>query len=358
MVDFYRDLISLEHIERYLSLEDIFRRPDTIFMRGRDFWTRGEPPRNFNEACERMQRGQSLQLRNLESVLDPSTPLPSLVRNMERDLQHQKLSIGCYISRAQASGLGPHHDDTEIFTLQVAGRKRWRLYHQVHTDKPGVYDPATLDAPAHDVLLEAGDVLYHPRGWIHDVLSEDVASFSITIVFQPLTWKAVLDWIVNRLGDKPPFVDQMPAGVLLNDRATDRLRQPFEERIAYLRNALSQISLDEIVQDLVAARIAQLTPAPDDRLEALLRIDLLTLDSRLEPRRDMPTNVVANADTVTLLLPGGYRVVVPASQEPAVRWVLGIARTFHVHELDGALSDDEKLTLAKRLMACGLLGPA
>ncbi len=355
--DFYRDLISLEYVEGYLSLEDMFTRPDTIFMRGYDFWSRGEPPRNLSDAYERMLRGQSLQLRKLECVLDPSAPVLSLVRNMEFELQHPRVSLGCYISPANAPGLGPHHDETEIFTLQIAGRKRWRLFHQVHTAEPGLYNPSTLSAPAHEFLLEAGDVLYHPRGWIHDVVSEDVPSFSANIVFRPITWKAVLEGIVERLGAMPPFVDQMPAGVLLNERATELLRQPFEERLAFLREALPSISIGAIVNDLAAKHVAHLMLPPDHHLEALFRTDLLALDSRLERRRDVSMTISANADGVTLLLPGGYRVHAPANHEPAIRWILVADRSFRVREVDGGLGDDEKLTLAKRLVACGLLSP-
>ena len=355
--DFYRDVISLEYIERYLSLEDIFRRPDTIYLRGYDFWSQGEPPRNLGEAYDRMRRGQPLQFRNLERVLDPSSPLPSLVRDMERTLQHPKQSISCYLGRANAAGLGPHHDETEIFTLQVAGRKRWRLFHQVHTDKPAVYDAETLGSPSHEVLLEAGDVLYHPRGWIHDVVSEDVPSFSITIVIQPVTWKDVLQRVVDRLGSTSPFVDQLPAGVLLTERASDVLSQPFEERLASLREALATVSIDEIVEDLAARHVTQSTLPPGHRLDRIFAIDRLTLDSLLARRQDVSTMLTTRGDGVVLLLPGGYQVAAPVTFEPAVRWILGADGPFRVRDLEGPLSDDEKLALAKRLVTCGLLNP-
>jgi ribosomal protein L16 Arg81 hydroxylase len=356
--DFYRDLISLEYVERYLSVEDIFRRPDTIFMRGHDFWSQGEPPANLSEAYARMMRGQPLQLRNLDRVLDPSAPLLSAVRNMELALQHPKESIGGYISRARSAGLGPHHDETEIFTLQIVGRKRWRLFHQVHTDKPGFHDPSALGAPAHEVLLEAGDLLYHPRGWIHDVASEDVPSFSVTIVFQPITWRAVLEGIVERLGALPPFVDQLPAGVLLHDNATELLRQPFDERLAFLRHALSSVSIGDIVDDLVARQVAHVTLPPAQRIDTLFRIDLLALDSRLERQRDVCAAIRVNADGVTLLLPGGYRMSAPADHEAALRWILRVEHPFQARDMEGFLGSDQTLTLVKRLVAAGLLRPA
>jgi ribosomal protein L16 Arg81 hydroxylase len=74
-----------------------------------------------------------------------------------------------------------------VFTLQVAGRKRWRLFHMVSAEARGNCRPDMLRGPEHDFVLEPGDLLYHPRGCIHEVVCEDELSFSMPIVFEPIT---------------------------------------------------------------------------------------------------------------------------------------------------------------------------
>lgn len=68
----------------------------------------------------------------------------------------------------------PHYDDIEAFCLQLEGRKRWKVY---APDKKARLPRASSEdftdedmqdrEPVLDVVLEPGDMLYMPRGWIH-----------------------------------------------------------------------------------------------------------------------------------------------------------------------------------------------
>jgi ribosomal protein L16 Arg81 hydroxylase len=355
--EFYSRLISLDYVERHVAIKDMFARNDTLYMRGDDFWSRGEQPRTLNGMYARVLRGQSLQVRRLESVLEPSAPIIALVRNMERALQHPRVSIGCYLSPPHASGLGPHHDETEIFTLQIAGRKRWRLYHQVQTAEPGIHSGNALGEPAHDFLLEAGDFFYHPRGWIHDVSSEDVPSFSITIVFRPVLWKTVLEQVVARLIATPDSIEQLPAGVLMTDEAAAVLRRPFDERLAAFRERLASVSLEAVLEDLAAQQASDALIEPDSRFETLFRFHDLTLESVLEYRRDRLMRINKDANGTTLLISGGDPLHIGDTDAEAVGWILSTNRPFTVSEIGGRVDDDQKLALVRRLLTCGLVRP-
>ena len=75
-------------------------------------------------------------------------------------------------------GFAPHYDDVDVFILQVSGRKRWRAYAPL----PGAglprfsspdFDEArdALGAPLLDRTLQPGDMLYLPRGTVHQAQS-------------------------------------------------------------------------------------------------------------------------------------------------------------------------------------------
>ncbi|NXU42213.1 RIOX2 oxygenase, partial [Drymodes brunneopygia] len=74
-----------------------------------------------------------------------------------------------YITPQGSQGLPPHYDDVEVFILQLEGEKHWRLY------KPTVplareYNVEPEDRignPTHEFILKPGDLLYFPRGTIH-----------------------------------------------------------------------------------------------------------------------------------------------------------------------------------------------
>jgi lysine-specific demethylase 8 len=91
-----------------------------------------------------------------------------------------------------------HHDPYHNLLAQVVGQKRVRLYapsetdllyphehgvqrntSQVDVEAPDAHRfPLFCDAPYEEVLLEAGDVLFMPRGWWHFCRSQSV-SFSV-----------------------------------------------------------------------------------------------------------------------------------------------------------------------------------
>ncbi|MGE0072414.1 MAG: cupin domain-containing protein [Thiomonas sp.] len=84
---------------------------------------------------------------------------------------------------SDGGGVGPHQDAYDVFLLQAAGRRRWRLGPVADaTLQPG--KPVKLLAnftPEEDILVEPGDLLYLPPGWGHDgiAVGNDCMTYSI-----------------------------------------------------------------------------------------------------------------------------------------------------------------------------------
>ncbi|XP_062870073.1 ribosomal oxygenase 2 [Trichomycterus rosablanca] len=74
-----------------------------------------------------------------------------------------------YITPEKSQGLPPHYDDVEVFILQLEGQKHWRLYEPTVplAREYSVEPEERIGKPTHDILLKAGDLLYFPRGTIH-----------------------------------------------------------------------------------------------------------------------------------------------------------------------------------------------
>lgn len=97
---------------------------------------------------------------------------------------------------AGTQGFAPHYDDIEAFVLQLEGKKRWRVYKPLNENEvlPRLsspnYSQSDLSDPIIDVTLEAGDLMYFPRGYIHQAYaSDDTHSLHITVsTYQKNTW--------------------------------------------------------------------------------------------------------------------------------------------------------------------------
>lgn len=93
-----------------------------------------------------------------------------------------ELEWGCmvganaYLTPPNSSqGFAPHYDDIEAFCLQLEGKKRWKVYEPLNprevlprfSSSDFKEEDLVGIQPVLDVVLEAGDMLYMPRGWIH-----------------------------------------------------------------------------------------------------------------------------------------------------------------------------------------------
>ncbi|ALC48872.1 CG2982 [Drosophila busckii] len=113
-------------------------------------------------------------------ILNPSSYLTQLrqVCSVLQEYFHCLVGANVYLTPPKSQGFAPHYDDIEAFVLQVEGRKRWRLYSPptpsetlALVSSPNL-KPEQLGPPIFDGVLEAGDILYFPRGTVHQALTE------------------------------------------------------------------------------------------------------------------------------------------------------------------------------------------
>jgi ribosomal protein L16 Arg81 hydroxylase len=110
-----------------------------------------------------------------------SRPLRSLNRAAMRELGCAT-QINVYATPSGNKSTPPHWDTHDLFILQVHGEKCWRIY-DAERSLPLAHERFTegLDKVGplrREILLEAGDLLYLPRGTVHEPLAD---SYSIHI---------------------------------------------------------------------------------------------------------------------------------------------------------------------------------
>lgn len=100
--------------------------------------------------------------------------------------------LGClvgsnaYLTPKGSQGLAPHHDDVELWVCQTVGSKSWKLYqpfqgHQLPNTPSPDLDPKSIGKPILEVTLKQGDILYMPRGTVHQAAAQSEDSAHVTI---------------------------------------------------------------------------------------------------------------------------------------------------------------------------------
>lgn len=114
----------------------------------------------------------------------------------------QSVNANVYITPAGNQGFNPHYDAHDVFVVQCMGRKHWSIYHQYaeQIELPNkrnrfnreVHKP--ISEKVDTLTLEEGDVLYIPRGVMHDAHCEESFSGHITFGVYSMSWT---DYIIE-----------------------------------------------------------------------------------------------------------------------------------------------------------------
>ena len=250
-----------------------------------------------------------------------------------------------------------HFDTHDVLIVQLAGKKEWRVYPPIEanpTDEAsdGASVPrSAVGAPLHDVVLEAGDTLYVPRGFVHEAYTDDELSLHVTLGVVMGTYLDLLQRLVAQAGAKRPALRaSMPPGALFG-RARPEVTAALARLIA---EELSTDLVDETMEAWASSALLQM-PALDVP-RSFESAPPIGLDDPLRKPEGLFARVSASYGRARVCFQHGV-VEGPWKVCPALTYVVENA-VVTARALPGRLSDEEKLVLVRRMVRDGLLVPA
>jgi hypothetical protein len=145
-----------------------------------------------------LREGATLVLDNVDEV---HRPVRFMAESLERVFR-VRVQVNSYSGWRISHGFDLHWDDHDVFILQVAGRKRWKVYGMTRPF-PLESDAEPAAAPSTDVLwdglLQDGDLLYIPRGWWHVATPLDEPTLHLTVGVNNPTGADFLSWFARKL---------------------------------------------------------------------------------------------------------------------------------------------------------------
>lgn len=281
--------------------------------------------------------------------------LADLCRGLEREFS-SRFQTNIYLTPGgNAQGFKPHFDNHDVLVLQVAGAKQWKIYDtpEVLPHRGHNFDPARYPAGpvTQDFTLHAGDMLYIPRGVMHDAVSTDQLSLHITVGVMSKTWTDFLLEAVSAASlTDPAFRNSLPAGFAREgfDRAT--AEQTFRSLLRTLVERAPFASVfDQHVDDLVNTRHALVW----DQMDQVLALPELDLGTVVGARPNLIIRVERDDEQIRVSC-YGKEVALPIHAAEPMLFALE-TRQFRVQDLPGELDDAGKLVLIRRLIREGLV---
>jgi len=356
--NFYHHLLTLETIDNVLSSQTL-RFPKVKLVnsalaeqpKAEAFTTNGtdiHPARflrHYTEGCTMVFSSLHERVASLGVFCD----------HMSKYFSHG-FQTNIYLTPPNAQGFNPHYDTHDVFILQVEGSKLWRLF-DTPIDLPLKSQPFELKRVqpgpvSHEFVLNAGDMLYIPRGLMHDAETTGELSMHITAGLLGFTYADMLvEAILNMATNHAELRKNLPVGHARNtDAACKEVKEKATEMLQRLVETMNVgAGLDRFTEKLQS----ELQPNLPGQFRQVRHLGQVTTDTVVRRRPEVWYRRSADNEKCRLHI-YGQNIEFPAFTAPAIDH-LDQHATFMVNELPNCMDDNGKVVFIKRLIKEGLL---
>lgn len=372
--DFFTSLVSTDDVDFLIATHG--GKPDfAISVIGSRCGT-GVPPelRSSNRlhwtpdnVYQRLAQGATIRIGNIARYM-PAIGL--LVKTFESQLQTD-ITINLYYTPSGSRAFEAHYDNHDVFILQVAGCKRWKLYQQaeqapvevVHRGRlewlrqalpePGSGLPTAVAGESQDIILKAGDLLYVPRGRVHQVSTlDDSPSLHLTVAAPVVTWYEVCVHALMGVLDKSPELRAALPVTFATD--PDAISPDDCQRISRaVATHITSDSLKTAIENMGRQFIFSRRGHWHNAISNSDAINGLHLQSRLQRQSALLYRLEREPGRVLLIF-WGQVLPIPIRCDDMLQHILQ-ADTFSPAELPTRLDDESRLVFCHSLLEKGFI---
>ncbi|MEI8257566.1 MAG: cupin domain-containing protein [Deltaproteobacteria bacterium] len=352
---YYDELLSLSVVDRVLTSHHFFHPSIRQVTAARETaveeYTFPDGLIDTRRLLKAYSEGSTIILNQLELQVPP---LLEFCRGLERELA-TRMQANTYVTPRNSQGFKPHYDSHDVFVLQIHGSKHW-LFYDTPIELPmrgQGFRPEDTEAGAvtREFTLHPGDLLYIPRGLMHDARTTGEDSVHITAGVLATTWSELLLEAVGHaaIGDRDlrraltPGFARAGAG---RAEAAQTLRAMMQRVVDSLD---AEALLDQAADDLIGTRVALM----ENQLEQLVRLDRIGADTRVGPRPKLIYRLRETDEHVVISI-FGTELKLPIHTARPLRYALETP-SFAVRDLPDDLDAPGKLVLVRRLVREGIL---
>lgn len=201
-----------------------------------------------------------------------------LCHDLQQTFPH--VYANAYLTPPNSYAVPAHADDRDVLVIQILGSKSWKIYKTVPVEYPfdkeqvgkngKVIDPSVLHGGLcfddKEVIINPGDVLYLPRGFVHEASTEDSAgcepSFHITVAIATHDWcLSVLlsETIRQTLDDVTEFRKALPIGPceVYETGSTACLKEQLNKAMSIIQNKITPSVIEQNLRNKYQRHNAQ-----------------------------------------------------------------------------------------------------
>jgi ribosomal protein L16 Arg81 hydroxylase len=323
----------------------------------------------FDKVYERVSKGATVRIGNLGHFLDP---VHRLISAFEASL-NTDIGVNLYLTPAGSQAFGAHFDTHDVFVLQIEGTKMWKIFtppedlpiEVVYKARPQWFEqklpyewnlgpPRPALKPDKELLLSAGDLLYVPRGYVHQVFTSEQPSLHLTVAAPVLTWyEIVIHALAATFRESRTLREAVPARFATSGHDFRAAQDRLADVIAAVRTHLTEDKLHSSLDELAIRYVNSRSDNWPGITAAIDGLDDITLASVLQIRPSLSYMTRKELPYIYLLF-SGRALRVPVRAESMLSHILETKR-FRVADLPSGMTDASRVALAQAMVQRGFL---
>lgn len=353
--DFYRSLLSIENIDKVLTdlnlRHPVIRLAQSEDMPKPESYTLRDGRIDVLAVTKLFSKGTTIVLDQMQRRLPT---LAALCGDMEAEFGGP-FQANIYLTPPNGGGFKVHYDTHDVFVLQVAGSKEWEICDSpIELPMPGQnHETAGVEpgAVTQRFTLNAGDMVYIPRGYYHKARASSEASLHITLGAMLRTWSELIIEAVSELSLRDvAFRRSLPIGFGTGQFERPTTEAAFRMLIAKLTDEASfPKTADSFQNEFLQSRDSRLS----GQLLQITNLQGLTPDS-IVVARESRIQIIEESDDRIVIKHLNTTIEFPSHVGVSLKSLLSGNRS-RVLDIEGSLDTPGKLTLARRLIEEGLL---
>lgn len=353
---FYKNILTSKEISDFLDRQDIFYPSLRIVKNGKEIpnseYTLKSVPIghhkkdgiiNTEKAFALFNSGATFVVQAAQRIFKP---LSQCCFDLSKKF-NSPVQANLYITPNKSQGFNPHWDTHDVFVLQISGSKTWHLYgfeKELPTKNQIFVSKDYNKPPIKTLQLFPGDLLYVPRGYVHDAMADDGTSSHITIGVLSFTWIRFFNEVFPQLEDYKDFREAVPFWKA-------NLSEIIQDKINLLQQKLSELNYAEGI-DRMNKGYQKAQPQPTQSyFESIRKLGSINIRTTFYLNTNILFNVIEEENKISFL---GKTISFAEHFLESIHFILR-KKKFTIAELPGNISDNEKKNFAETLVREGMI---
>jgi ribosomal protein L16 Arg81 hydroxylase len=354
--DYFESIVDVKAIDEYLTSPDLSPSVVRLTLKGEQIsaakWA--EERRSLDGSVKSVISYENVFAHFAQGATiilnDAQKGIPKLAKACIGLEQELKISLqsNLYITPPNSQGFTAHYDPHDIISLQIAGTKDWRIYDSGENLPTKVNPFRETPKLLCEFQRQPGDLLYIPRGVVHEASSSDTATVHVNFSLKPRYGFHLLEDLRTLAEEENVFFRK----VIPHGFASEREKLDYAADFArQLSDLIVRHAPEKLLERQFETFVERQQIDFQNRLVDLFEVGKLNLTSKISRRGEMSFTVKRDGDGVSIKF-GKREVTIPKFVEPEV---FLRDEPFAVGDVKGLLTASGKIELIKQLVETGFL---